>query len=73
MLCFQVPGSPLPEFFKIMADNKWAGGTEGYTGQELVDFNRWAEGNFGFTLFDPNEYPPGQTVLDPEYRDQAGS
>jgi quercetin dioxygenase-like cupin family protein len=71
VLCFQVPGSPLPEFFKIMADRGWAGGIEGYTGKELVDFNAWAEGNFGFTLYDPVEYPPGQTVLDPEYQDQA--
>jgi quercetin dioxygenase-like cupin family protein len=73
VLCFQVPGSPLPDFFKIIADNDWRGG-ERYAGQELVDFNDWAESNFGFTVFDPAIYPPGQTVLESDVeRERVGA
>jgi quercetin dioxygenase-like cupin family protein len=63
VLVFQVPGTQLPHFFRIMSANGFSGPEDGEDPAEAwAAFNEWSEANFGFTTYDPAKFPPGQTL-----------
>jgi quercetin dioxygenase-like cupin family protein len=65
VLCFQVPGTGLPDFFRIMSASGFSGPVDDEDpAVAWADFNRWSQENFGFTTYDPRAYPPGQTIPD---------